>query len=280
MSRGACETGAWQEPASERVFAYRFWRAEPEKALVVLVHGFGEHAGRYDVFAQALRGQGISVGVPDLWGHGRSGGPRGDCSSVSQCVDECETMTRQVFLPSTGRTRYAVFGHSFGGLVAILWALRQSEGLTSAVIQSPLLEAGFPLPGMKVLAARLMAVCWPACPFQLNLDVAALSRNPEVVAAYQADPLVHNIMTARAYRSILRARDEAMAHAAAMRVPTLLLCGSADRIVSVDYALRWFERLTCEKRRMVFPGCYHELHHEAVRDEVFRLTSEWVVSHG
>ncbi len=280
MNGGTCEAGSWQEPGTGRVFAYRFWRAEPAKALLILVHGFGEHGQRYDPLARAFMEQGISVGVPDLWGHGRSGGARGDSPSVAQYVDDCEAITRQVFLPAAGRRRYAIFGHSFGGLVAILWALRGCEGLTSAVIQSPLLEAGFPVPILKVLAARVMAVCWPACPFRLNLDATALSHDPEVIAAYQADPLVHNIMTARAYQAILRARDEAMAHAAAMRVPSLLLCGSEDRIVSVAYASRWFERLTCQKRQMVFPGGYHELHHEPVRGEVFRLTSEWTLSHG
>jgi len=163
--------------------------------------------------------------------------------------------------------------------VAILWAMRKSPGLTAAVIQSPLLEAGFPVPVMKVVMARLMAVCWPTRPFRLNLDVAALSHDPEVVAAYRADPLVHGLMTARVYQSIVRAKNDAIAHAPTICAPTLLLCGAEDRITSLAHASRWFERLTCEKRRIIFPGCAHELHHETVRDDVLRLATEWTVSY-
>lgn len=278
MSRGVCVTGTWREPADGHALFYRFWRAAPERALLVLVHGFGEHGGRYEPVAHALVTQGISVAVPDLRGHGRSEGPRGDSPAVQRYMDDCELMTQQVFLPASGQARYAVYGHSFGGLLAILWALKGPAALRRAAIQSPLLEAGFPLPRMKAAAARVMAVVWPAFAFRLNLDADALSRDPSVAQAYRADPLVHNVMTARVYRSILRARDEALAKAAAIRVPSMLLCGTGDRIISVPHALQWYERMTCQKQVKTFPGSYHELHHEAVRDEVMTCVRDWTLA--
>jgi len=244
----------------------------------VVIHGFGEHGGRYEAFGRALAGQGICVAVPDLWGHGRSSGRRGDIISVARCVDDCRKLAEAVFMPLAGQHQYALFGHSFGGLAAIRWALEAPPALRRLIIQSPLIEVGFPLPWWKVFAARLLARSWPTCSFNMNLEVSALSHNPEVVNAYRTDPLVHNAMSARSYTAFLAARDDALQRAYALRTPVLLFCGAADRIISVSQAQRWFDRLTCEKRQVMFPGSYHELHHEAVSGEVLRLTGEWVLA--
>lgn len=186
-------------------------------------------------------------------------------------------MTEAVFLPTSRQTSYALFGHSFGGLAAIQWAMTRPVRLTRVVIQAPLLDVGFPIPAWKRLAGELMARCWPACPFSMALDVNALTRDPDVVRAYAADPLVHRTISAGTYRSILQTGMQALAHAEAIQVPTLLLYGTADRIISVAAARRWFDRLTCTKRCVALPDCYHELHHEPVREAVFRLVRDWAL---
>ncbi|MBI2104693.1 MAG: lysophospholipase [Candidatus Omnitrophica bacterium] len=273
--------GEWVEPASRRRLAYRCWRpAAAPRALLIIVHGFGEHGGRHRAFAEALAGQGIWVGVPDLWGHGRSDGRRGDVEQVADYVRQLQGVTRDVFLPQSGLSSYALFGHSFGGLLAILWALEQPAELRRVILQSPLLEVGFPLPRWETAAASLLAACWPTCPFSLRFDVERLSHDAGVVQAYRDDPLVHHIMTARTYRSLLRARDEAMARAASIRAPVLLLLAGADRVVSIEWARRWFDRLTCEKHCEVFPDSYHELHHEAVRADVLQRVRDWALTNG
>jgi len=101
-----------------------------------------------------------------------------------------------------------------------------------------------------------------------------------VVEAYRRDPLVHGAMSVRTYRSLLRTRDGVVARSADVRVPVLMLSGEADRIVSTDAAHRWFDRLTCEKRSVAFPGSYHELHHEPVRADVLQMVRDWVLAHG
>ena len=280
MSEVAASEGSWTEPSSGRVLSYHLWKPTIPRALLILVHGFGEHSGRYHGFAEALAEQGICVAAPDHWGHGRSGGRRGDIIDVTQGVNDTLKLTAGVFLPASSQTQYALFGHSFGGLVAIRWAMDQPPNLRSIVVQSPLLEVGFPIPASKRMTAALLAWCWPTCTLSMNLDIRALSHDPSVADAYRMDPLVHNAMSARSYRSILRTRDLAFAHAGALRVPVLLLCGAEDRIISVAEARRWFDQLTCEKRLVMFPHCYHELHHEPVRDEVLQLVREWVLSKG
>ena len=278
MSEVAYHEGSWSAPDSQRRFSYRLWRPPTVKALLVLVHGFGEHSGRYQAMAEAFVEQGLCVAVPDLWTHGHSGGARGDLANVHRCVDDLRQLTENVFLPETTQSHYALFGHSFGGLVAIHWAMANPPELRRVTVQSPLLEVGFSIPRWKRKAVLFLAGVWPTCSLSMGLDVGALSHDPAIARAYQADPLVHNAMSVRTYLSILQAQHDALALAGTIRVPVLLLYGTADRIISVASAQRWFDQLQCEKRCISFPGYYHELRHEAVRDEVMELVCQWTLA--
>ena len=277
MSGASCRTGSWVERSSGRSFGYAIWvpNGGRSRRLLVIVHGFGEHGGRYRAVAESLAEQGVCVAVPDLWGHGRSGGARGDLVGIGECLHMLEAITHDVFLPASSQDRYVVFGHSFGGLAAILWSLNRSGSLRRIVVQSPLLGLGYRVPRWKTALAPLLARCWPTYAFSMNLDDSALSHDPAVVQRYRADPLVHGVMSARAYHAITEAQDEAMRRAKEINTPVLLLCGGEDRIVSVHAAERWFHELRCEKRYVSFPGCYHELHHETVREEVLGLIAGW-----
>ncbi|PIQ84245.1 MAG: hypothetical protein COV75_03265 [Candidatus Omnitrophica bacterium CG11_big_fil_rev_8_21_14_0_20_63_9] len=267
--------GTWRSARSGHELWYRCWQPNPARHTLVIVHGFGEHGGRYASLAAELAQAGLCVATIDLWGHGRSSGSRG-ALEVAGCVADLSELTAEAILPLTGHQRFTIFGHSFGGLVAIWWALHHPDRLQHLVAQSPLLEVGFPIPPWKTALGRAFGVVWPSFSLSMDLDVSALSHDPSVAAAYRADPLVHNTMTAGAYRSILSTRDEVMARAGEFTVPVLLLLGSADHVVSVEMAQQWFDRLRCQKRSVVFPDAYHELHHEGVRVEVLRLTREWV----
>ena len=270
--------GSWSSEG--RRYAYRLWQpAAAPQALLVILHGFGEHSGRYVSFAQTLAHQGICVAGPDLWGHGRSGGARGDLGEVDS--GDLRRMTEEVFLPASGQRSYALFGHSFGGLFAIQWALAGSaQEPRCLIVQSPLLDVGFPIPWWKRAAALTLARVWPRCRLPMDLDVGALSHDPSVGTAYLADPLVHNRMSACTYRSILRVRDDAFARASRLQMPILLLCGAADRIVSVEAAQRWYAQLRAPKASICFPESYHELHHEPIREELLRLISRWTLQPG
>ena len=278
MSMGSCLEGSWVEPSTNRTFSYRYWTAQDPRALLVVIHGFGEHSGRYQPFAEALASHHISVAIPDLWGHGRSEGRRGDIEHVDQYANHVLSMTREVFLPASGQQTYALFGHSFGGLVAILYALRTPPYLQCLVLQSPFLAVGFPIPSWKTLSASILATCWPTYSFSMNLDAGALSHDPTIVQAYRADPLVHNVMSARTYCAFLQARARVMSQAPTCSIPLLMLCGDADRIISVHAARCWFDQVTSKKQCVIFPGCYHELHHEAIRNEVVRLIARFILN--
>jgi len=277
MSRSVPEEGSWSPRAGARRLHYRLWRPPAVCAVLAVVHGFGEHGGRYDPVARELAERGICVAVPDLPGHGTSEGAPGDLGSLSECVADLRALVRDAVLPRCGRTEYAVFGHSFGGLMAILWALERPADLCRLAVQSPLLEVGFRIPRWKTAAAQLLGRAAPQVPLSMGIDPDWLSGDPDVVRAYRADPLVHGRMSARTYQALLRARTLAQAQARLVRAPVLLLLGEADRIISLRAARSWFERLQAPRALRVFAEARHELHHEPVREEVIRLLADWTL---
>ena len=276
MSTTGFQQGTWKAPSTNIEIAYRLWAVPGSRNLIVIIHGFGEHGGRYIELAAALAEKGFSVVVPDLLNHGLSSGKRGDISDVPTCVSILRQFTEAHILPSVKQASYTLYGHSFGGMVAIRWAMNAPKQLNRLIVQSPLIKVGFQIPAWKEFLGLSLADVLPGFSLSMNLDTSALSHDAEVVRAYQADPLVHNKMSARCYRSIVNTRDAILAHPEQVKLPTLLLCGLSDRIISIATARMWFNQLTCNKRIVEFPDAYNELHHEQlIRQRVIDELSSW-----
>ncbi len=266
----------WDDPATGQKLLSRVWVSPKARGWLVLVHGFGEHGGRYLPLGSALAEQGIGVICTDLPGHGRSSGARGDCHSIQQHVEMLQAVARDL----CGVTRsLAVFGHSLGGLIAVHWALRSPASLRCLILQGPLLEVGFRIPPWKIRLADGLARVWPAAPVPMGLNPAWLSHDEEVVRQYRRDPLIVRAMTARASVVIRMAMAQAREQAPAVTVPTLMMWGTADQVVSVPACEQWYATLICERRLKTFSGSFHELHHEAVREDARNELVQWVEAH-
>lgn len=274
------EEGYWQDPATSRKLFYRLWRPASAERLVVVVHGFGEHSGRYEEFAQELAKLGWAVGCADLWGHGQSDGKRGDIGRFEDYLTDLDGIVSGLFLPRTSLVSYTLFGHSFGGLLGAHWAIRSPANLKSVVLQSALFQVGFPLPPLQEAMVRRLVMWRPSWTVSLSLNPHWLSHDPNVVQQYADDPLVHNHMTLRCAIAVEDAMREALAGASRIRVPTLVLCGDEDCVVSPAACKLFHERLTCEKRLRAFPHCFHELHHEPVFPTVIEEVAAWIRAHG
>ena len=269
----------WVHPSNGRRLFTRFWKPVEPYALLVLIHGFGEHGGRYDHLAEELAERGIAVGCADLWGHGRSAGARGDIHQLDQLIADLKTLAQTVWLPQVGGRRFAIFGHSFGGLLAIRWLLQDAAEISCAIIQSPLLDVGFAVPVWKQSVADLLAKAWPTLTLSNSLDPTGISHDPNEVHAYRIDPLVHAKISVRCYQALKVAMAEARASAARIQRPVLFLYGGADRVVSVAACDAFAQGLTGECRIQKFPDAYHELHHESIYQKIIEETAQWVRSH-
>lgn len=227
------------------------------RAVVVLVHGLGEHAGRYARLAAHLNAWGFAVRGYDQYGHGESGGPRGGLPSMHRLLDDLADVIEATHQRIGGQLPLIVLGHSMGGLVAANLVARRRAAIQGLVLSSPALGARLG-PVQKLLLATLPRVA-PNLTVGNGLDPDFLSHDPQVVADYRADPLVHNRISARLAQFIAGSGRFVIGRAAAWDVPTLLLYAGADRLVDPS-ASRAFAAAAAP--RMVTAHCFDELYHE------------------
>ncbi len=242
--------------------AARDWEpdAGPVQGGIYLLHGLGEHLGRYDALAQWLCAAGWRVRSHDHRGHGRSAGARGTLSAT--CDPRCEATPLVAEFASVCGTSPILMGFSMGGALAAEMVLSGCTPVRALVLSSP----AFALP-LTRFQKGLLAVLERVAPDRTipsGLRPDHLSHDPAQVRAYVEDPLVHDRISARLLRWMLDAGTLARTRAAALSVPTLLVSAGADRIVDPDGARRFAARAPAEMLAAhEFEGAYHELFNEA-----------------
>ncbi|HEV8402574.1 MAG TPA: alpha/beta hydrolase [Candidatus Limnocylindrales bacterium] len=248
--------------------------AGPPWASVLLVHGLGEHSGRYERVGDQLTAAGLDVTAYDHRGMGGSGGRRGDVESWSRYHDDLEA--RLVDVRSGARNRPVVlYGHSLGGLIAAGYLVDDRPKPDLAVLSSPALDSG--LPGWKKRLAPMLARVGPTIEIANGIDGTWLSRDPSVAARTADDPLCVKVSTARF--GALGLVEQARVRAAAPNgfgVPTLVLHGEADRLVPAGASAILADAPLVERR--TYPDLRHELHNEpegpAIVDEIIAWLRE------
>jgi alpha-beta hydrolase superfamily lysophospholipase len=249
----------------------------PRAALAIL-HGHGEHSGRYqNVFAYFVP-RGYAAYAFDLRGHGRSAGQRGFVRDWGEYRGDCQAFLEFLRQEDPGLPVF-LYGHSLGGLIALDFALRRPNGLRGAIISGPIL--GPPnVPAILLQISKLLSSVAPTFSMNTQLDATTLSRDPEVVRAYVQDPLVHSKGTARFGTEMTRAVEWVHEHAGEWKLPLLIICGADDRLVPPADSLRFFERAgVSDKRRIAYPGGFHEPHNDIDRSVVFADIEHWLEEH-
>ncbi len=258
---------------------YRSHIAENEIARMVIVHGLGEHSGRYLVIADHLAGLGFSLWTLDLRGHGKSGGDRGHVDSFDDYIRDVLEILDQARIDKPAETPVFLLGHSMGGLVAILVALEHQDLIDGLVLSSPALGVAVPLPALKKIAATCLARLLPRLGLKNELDPQNVSRDPEIVKKYIADPLVHDRVSTRWFVQFLKAIDKAFERAADIQLPILVQTAGEDRIVHTPAVEAFFEKLTMPDRNLkVYRNLYHEIYNETEPDrkKVFVALTTWL----
>ncbi|MFO1326168.1 MAG: alpha/beta hydrolase [Rubrivivax sp.] len=249
------------------------WPCSGARGHVLVVHGLGEHGGRYAALAQDLVAAGFEVSAWDHRGHGRSGGARG---VIARADSLCEDLALVIdTLQAEGRPPTVLLGHSMGGLVAARFV---AEGLVARpaawrrevprlVLSSPALDAGLKPPQRALLA--LMGTLLPALPLGNGLQPEWISRDPAVVQAYRADALVHDRICARLVRFIVDGGELVRTLAPHWRTPTLLLWAGADRCVAPAGSAAFAAAAPATVvQHEVYAQMAHEIFNEPERDRV------------
>ena len=241
------------------------------------MHGLGEHSGRYTHLAAFLNQAGYVLLSFDLRGHGKSEGQRGHAPSYEALLNEVSHLLEEAAQRYPDRPRF-LYGHSLGGNLVIGYALRRRPQLAGVIATGPLLRPAFEPPAWKMTLGKIMYSLWPTLSMSNEIDRQGLSRDPEVVRAYNGDPLVHDRVSARLGMDMLEAGLWALEHAAEFPLPLLLMHGSADHITSAqasrEFAAQAGDRCTLK----IWDGFYHEIHNEPEQGQVFRYLVEWLTS--
>jgi alpha-beta hydrolase superfamily lysophospholipase len=245
---------------------------------VVLVHGLGEHAGRYGEVAAHLHQWGFAVRAYDQQGHGQSEGARGDLLRPGSLqADLCRVIDDTRQHPSLQGLPLILLGHSMGGLVVARTLAEGLRPVDAAVLSSPALGA-FPNIFQKILLAILPLIA-PHLRVDNRLKAAFVSRDPDVVKAYQADAMVHRRIATGLAAWILKNGDKTLDDAAKWQVPTLLLYAGQDRLVNAQ-ASADFSRSAPKAvvQTQCFEAMYHEIFNDLYRAQVFTAFKRWLMA--
>ncbi len=271
---------SWKAPDGQAFFAQGWEPDSAPRGAVALVHGLGEHVGRYAPVAAALTTAGYAVLGFDQRGHGKTAGPRGYMPSLETTMDDIGRL-----LEKTAR-RYPdlplfLYGHSMGGAFVLNYILRHRPTHLAGVIStSPGLNTTTPTPGWKKALAQTLSKIFPTMVLNNGLELAGISRDPAVIQAYKADSLVHPWISARLGTDLLESGEWAVAHAAEFPpIPLLLFHGTADRLTNPQTTAAFAAKVPGECTFKAWEGLYHETHNEPERDQVLATLIAWLDAH-
>lgn len=226
---------------------------------VVIMHGIGEHSGRYRHVAHSLNAAGWSVRTYDHRGHGRSAGARGDVGNASDILDDAKIVIDQ-FATGLAAPPF-LLGHSMGGLFAAHFALAQRAPLRGLILSSPALKV--PLSPVQAVLLKLMHAVAPHVGVPNGLQSQFLSHDEQAVAAYKADPLVHGKVSAALLSSMLASVAYCQANAARLAVPALMVVAGDDRLVDAEGSRQFHARLPPGRAEIMwYQDFYHEIFNE------------------
>ncbi|CAN5216819.1 alpha/beta hydrolase [soil metagenome] len=246
--------------------------AKPARG-VVLMHGLGEHSGRYLHVIRFFNQCGWSVRRYDHRGHGRSGGPAGDIPDGEALLRDAKIViddyTRQLGTPPI------LFGHSMGGLFAARYAIASMSPLRGLILSSPALALR--MSALQKWMLKVIGGLAPGLAVSNGLRTRYLSHDQAVVDAYEMDPLVHPRISARLMNSMLDAIGFSQSQAGTLAIPTLMVVAGDDHLVDPQGSREFFARLAAGTGELhMYPGFYHEVFNELDTQRLFDDVGAWL----
>lgn len=245
-------------------------------ACVVLVHGLGEHNGRYEALGSWLAARGYAVHAVDCLGHGHSPGRRAHVARFDAFTDDLERFRQLVAQEHPGLPQ-VLLGHSMGGLIVLRALLRYRPAVAAAVTSGAALDLTPAIPPLLQLGARVMRRALPRMAVGNQIDPESLSRDPDVVRRYLQDPFVYQKITYSLAAELSEASRDTLGRGDEIDVPLLMLHGGDDRICAPAGSERFMAGVVSASSKLeVYPGLRHEIFNEPEGEQVFRDMLEWL----
>jgi alpha-beta hydrolase superfamily lysophospholipase len=257
----------------------RSWLCDSPERVLVLVHGFAEHSGRYEDLGAWFAARGCAVHGYDHRGHGRSQGARNFVVGIGDYLDDLGVLLEIVASEHPGMP-VTIVGHSMGGLVSLAFAQERKPDIASLVTSGPALVLGPAMGGAKLVLLRLLRRLVPRMLLSSGLQSGGLSHDPEVARLYDADPLVDTRMTPGLGVAMTDAIKRTAGGGAEIEVPLLMLHGGDDPLCSPNGSQTFFDGLPAgaapPSAIHIYPGLFHEIFNEPEKQEIFETVLGWV----
>jgi len=260
---------------------WHFWTVPQPRGIVVLVHGLGEHGGRYMNLIDRMKGANVSFCTLDHRGHGLSQGKRGHVENFMDYIEDVKLLVDMAHSQHP-ELPLIMLGHSMGGAIAARYALEHTADIDALILSAACLILKSAAPGWQDILARVLSRVAPAATFPNGLSPDDLSHDPQVVKAYVNDPLVHNKISARWYTEMLNNSQQVFSRASEFAMPLLVVHGEGDKIVDIAGSERIFKAArSVDKQYKAFPGLYHETMNEKQpsQTEVLDVIAGWIMGH-
>lgn len=263
---------------------YEQWTPPSPKAGIILVHGVGDHCGRYRAFVEHFTAQGYKVCLYDQRGHGRSPGRRVYAKRFEMLLQDLQTYAAFCQQEPWGARHpmvnggipWYLVGHSLGGQIVLNFLARTPGLFRAACTSSPNIEIAMTMPAWQEKVGRLLLAVWPTWKLKDIAKPDLLSHDPAVIADYKKDPLAYPYVTIGIGNEIIKNLETLFQLPPKIETPLLMLHGSADQYCSPSGTKRFFNDLTlAEKQLKIYDDCYHELFNETRKGEVFHDVQSW-----
>jgi acylglycerol lipase len=253
-----------------------FWKpmAYPV-ATLCLVHGIGEHAGRYDDWARQLSKKGIMVYALDYRGHGASEGKRGHVNSINELMDDIGVLVKRC-KRNWGEIPGFIYGHSMGGNLVLNYLNARRQDFTGCIISSPWLELAHPPKAIWQRLGHLVNAVMPGLLLSTGIKSSQMTSIPGEMEEADKDPLMHGRISIRLFYELNSSSQRILSEQENIKIPVLLLHGERDPVTRMEGSAKFFENHRNICRFNTYPDSLHELHREPLADEVFDDIIVWV----
>ena len=263
-------------PDGADIYTQTWLPDDTPQAIILIVHGLGEHSGRYGNYVSYFVPRGYALYSFDARGHGRSSGTRGHINRFDRYIEDIDRRVAEV-RSDWPSTPLFILGHSLGSLMVLSYGARHPDQLTGLIVTGTALQDALELPAWKRNLATLLSRVTPSLKMNNGVAPSGLSRDPAVTTAYEADSLTHTWGTPRLSTEVDMTRTQVWQSAAAWRVPLLMLHGGADAICLAEGARQFAAQTPAglvDYRE--YSGAYHEIHNEPEKEQVFRDVEAWL----
>lgn len=249
-----------------------------QKGVICLLHGLGEHSGRYAHWGALLNQSGYSLLTYDLRGHGKSGGMRGHVSSFDDYLKDTDQFLKEAEVRFPGAPCF-LYGHSMGGIIVTYYILRRQPKLEGVIVTALSNKTSLQDQKVKVLLSKILGSIIPKMALSSGLIPATISRDPEVVNRYINDPLVHHQVTVGWGRGALNVISWSDKHASEWSLPVLFMHGEKDVLGFAEGSREFSSKIKGDCTLKIWPGLFHEVHNEPEKEMVFEYLQNWLDGH-